>query len=653
METITIRIGGMSCAHCEDTLEKALSAAEGVAAAKVSYARGTAKVSYEPERITRERIEGVVREAGYTPLGDAAAAAGADGPAAGAARGSGVLRAAGFIGIILAAAMVLRHTGVSFFNAFPTAEAGMGLGMLFVIGLITSVHCLAMCGGINLSQTLRPAEGGGGRKRLRVFSWSLRKAHTPLAKSHSAVAAETSPLIPSLLYNLGRVVSYTATGALVGALGGVVSLSGRARGLVQLAAGVFMVIMGLTMLGLFPRLRALVPRLPRFLTRRLGAAGARSGSPLLVGLLNGLMPCGPLQAMQLYALSTGSAVRGALAMLLFALGTVPLMFGLGALGTFLSSRPAISRRVMMAGALIVAIMGTQMFSQGAALSGLSLAGLLPARLRSSPQAGNAAVRADGGQTVRSTLRPGAYPAITVLAGLPVRWIVDAPEGSINGCNNRMIVPEYGIEHRFRPGENVIEFLPERAGVFRYSCWMGMIRSSITVVEDEAALAAAAGAGAGAPDPLAPGSAGYDIPTEALALAEKGEYQGEPVQRLRVTLGDEGFSPAIAVVEEGLPVEWIIVNESLEDGSAELRVPAYRSRLPLQKQAENTLFFMPQGDFVFSTGDSIFFGYMKTVPDLSAFDAEAVRAEAAAVETLVYPEEFFASGDAGGCCGGGN
>jgi len=60
--------------------------------------------------------------------------------------------------------------------------------------------------------------------------------------------------------------------------------------------------------------------------------------PFTVGLLNGLMPCGPLQAMQIYALSTGNPLKGALSMLLFSLGTVPLMFGLGALGSLLSRR---------------------------------------------------------------------------------------------------------------------------------------------------------------------------------------------------------------------------------------------------------------------------------------------------------------------------
>jgi plastocyanin domain-containing protein len=89
---------------------------------------------------------------------------------------------------------------------------------------------------------------------------------------------------------------------------------------------------------------------------------------------------------------------------------------------------------------------------------------------------------NGVQIVRSTLLPNRYPAITVQQGIPVRWIINAPPGSINGCNNRFSIREYGIQHIFKPGENIIEFMPEKTGRFPYACWMNMIRSTITVVD---------------------------------------------------------------------------------------------------------------------------------------------------------------------------
>ena len=87
------------------------------------------------------------------------------------------------------------------------------------------------------------------------------------------------------------------------------------------------------------------------------------------------------------------------------------------------------------------------------------------------------------QIVNSTLSPGTYPDITVKKGIPVRWNIDAPEGSVNGCNYVMVIPAYSIEHSFDTRDNVIEFVPEEKGVVQYTCWMGVIRGTINVTDD--------------------------------------------------------------------------------------------------------------------------------------------------------------------------
>jgi hypothetical protein len=239
-----------------------------------------------------------------------------------------------------------------------------------------------------------------------------------------------------------------------------------------------MVVMGLNMLGIFPWLKRITPRLPRLFAGKLpeaGGAGAGNG-PLYVGLLNGLMPCGPLQAMQLYALSTGDPVKGAVSMLLFSLGTSPLMFGLSAAGAALSKK--FTARAMAVGAVLVVVLGMTMFTNGWSLSGFTV--VSPAGKTVAAAGAQSEVQGDI-QIVRTGLASGRYEAITVKVGVPVQWIVDAPAGSLNGCNNTIFIPEYNLEYQFHTGENVIEFVPERTGTFMYSCWMGMIRSSITVI----------------------------------------------------------------------------------------------------------------------------------------------------------------------------
>ena len=129
-----------------------------------------------------------------------------------------------------------------------------------------------------------------------------------------------------ILYNTGRVISYTVIGGIVGLIGSVIELSSVVSGIIVVAAAVIMLLLSLRMLGLTDF------HLPQILTAgkllKIPRVNGRK-SALVIGLLNGLMPCGPLQAMQLYALTTGSILLGALSMFLFAIGTIPLMFAFG------------------------------------------------------------------------------------------------------------------------------------------------------------------------------------------------------------------------------------------------------------------------------------------------------------------------------------
>lgn len=169
-----------------------------------------------------------------------------------------------------------------------------------------------------------------------------------------------SKLIPSFLYNMGRLFSYTIIGAVVGGLGAVINISPSTRGMGAILAGGFMLIMGLSMLDI-SFFRKIIPRMPKVFAGKLYAK-LNKAAPFTVGLLNGLMPCGPLQSMQLFALGTGDALVGALSMFFFALGTVPLMFGLGALSSLLSH--SFRGKMVKVGAVLVAVLGAFMLFMG-------------------------------------------------------------------------------------------------------------------------------------------------------------------------------------------------------------------------------------------------------------------------------------------------
>lgn len=429
---IIFHIEGMTCSGCETRIENALGKLEGVIEVEVSYTQGRAQVVYDNDKLDTQAMKACIEKQGYQVT----------------EKHDDRSKTVGIGLLVLALYLLIKHT--IGFNFIPEINESMSYGLLFLVGLITSLHCVAMCGGINLSVCMRYPKD-------------------------DPEASGLARLKPSLLYNGGRVLSYTLVGGLVGTLGSVISFSGMAKGIVAVIAGLFMVIMGLNMLDLFPVLKKLNPRLPKILGIKVRGRVNRN-SPLVIGFLNGLMPCGPLQAMQLYALGTGSFFGGAISMFLFSIGTVPLMFGVGALSGLASGK--MPHRIMKAGGVLVMALGLLMLNRGLILSGLGVdTGSVGGK-----EAGIARIK-DGVQWVTTDLEPGSYSPIVVEKGLPVKWIIRVEKGDLNGCNNPLTIPQLNRKEVLEEGDNLIEFTPEEEGDMIYTCWMGMISSRIRVVED--------------------------------------------------------------------------------------------------------------------------------------------------------------------------
>lgn len=600
-----VKIGGMTCVNCENKIENKLRKTKGIQEVYVSYNKGTAHIVFDCEQITEKEIFEMIEQLGYSVNQQNKV------KTAASSKYRIINQVLGTVILLLAISILMKQFGISrIFDAFPKAEENMGYGMLFLIGVLTSVHCIGMCGGIHLSQCLSYQRNRSNEKgKDNNFSkWEV--------------------LYPSFLYNAGRVLSYTVIGGIVGALGSVVSFSGAGKGIVQLVAGVFMVIMGLNMLNIFPWLRKFNPRMPKIFARKLNQRKQNRG-PFYIGILNGLMPCGPLQAMQLYALSTGSPIKGAFSMFLFSIGTVPLLFGFGALSSLLSQK--FTNKVMKVGAAFVVILGISMFQNGWSLSGFPM---LTTAVAKEQEGRNAQVE-DGVQVIHTTLSRYGYEPITVQVGVPVRWTITAENGSLTGCNSAIIIPEYEIQKSLEIGENVIEFTPTKAGTYSYSCWMGMLRSSITVLEEgqDPSDVTEESANSSQDDDLLQGNvvrepANYQIPTDKIEIAN---IEGD-VQSVEITLGKNRFQPAVIVLEKGLETEWTINIEKMIEGHDMLVVPDYNTIIPLEEGA-NTISLYPYNDFEFLTEDNKIFGYVKVVDDINNVDLDAIKKEV--VEYVTY------------------
>jgi uncharacterized protein len=442
VNALTLQVDHMTCSGCERIIQQSLLKQTGVNQAQADYSNGTVSVSFEPPA-TPKAIRLAIETAGYSVREQADEPMTADGwkiP-------EQVKAFAKWAGLALVIVLAYRLIQTADSMALlPEIREEMSYGILFVIGLLTSLHCVTMCGGIAMSQCI----GAGSADSL------------------------TGRLRPSLLYNSGRVVSYTIIGGSIGALGSVISMTLRSQGLIVIIAGIFMILMGLNLLGLFPFIRKILPRLPAGLGNRLASKRQGKG-PFVVGLINGFMPCGPLQTMQLYALGTGSFAVGALSMFFFSLGTVPLLFALGALSTLASQR--FNRRMLAASGVLVMLLGAVMITRGLSLTGNAVPTL------AAPTYSSVAVIEDGRQVVQIQLEPYFYEPIVVQKNIPVTFILQAEQENINGCNNAIVIPAFDVRNNIVAGDNYFEFTPTETGTIAYSCWMGMIRSSITVVDD--------------------------------------------------------------------------------------------------------------------------------------------------------------------------
>jgi hypothetical protein len=186
--------------------------------------------------------------------------------------------------------------------------------LIFFAGIMGSFHCIGMCGAFPLA--VASVEKRSGSHRV----WN------------------------HLIYNSGRILTYTSLGALFGSLGLALQevepiLSGQI--LISILGGSFMILIGLQILGVIKE--KTIPgstHLYRFLKRAMSSFIRDKGliSPFYLGVFNGFLPCPLVYAFLFKATASGSPDKGALTMVSMGLGTIPAMLVLGNLGEILSPR---------------------------------------------------------------------------------------------------------------------------------------------------------------------------------------------------------------------------------------------------------------------------------------------------------------------------
>jgi len=466
----SFKIKNMVCTSCEKIIEKSVGKLRGVHHIKASYAEGAVDVSYNDKEVSSDKIIHAIKEAGYKTTG------GAEKRRVESCdieeNGSSSKLTYVFLGLIGIVVMILGYIAVTntlgrMNISIPQLSPETSIVLIFIVGLLTGFHCIGMCGGFVLGYTAK-----GKKENPKALNLGLHGQ-----------------------YAIGKLISYSVIGGIFGLIGSIFVFSPILRAGIAIFAGAFLILYGLKMLNIFPILRKFSIPQGAFDKLRIGAGSTGNGKnkgPFVVGLLNGLfLACGPLQAMYVLAMATGSFFGGAALLLAFAIGTLIPMLGFGVLASFLSH--SFQNNIVRASAVIVLVMGLFMINSGLALTGNAVDatsvggifysggiaqnnnGLTTAGVKGTVDAPYQIIHMDVTNT-------GYTPSSFVLKkGVPVKWVINGKE--INGCNGGIRVPAYNLEFNIKQGEQTIEFTPDKEGVIQWSCWMGMIRGTFVVRDD--------------------------------------------------------------------------------------------------------------------------------------------------------------------------
>lgn len=296
----------------------------------------------------------------------------------------------------------------------------MDLYAVLVTGLFAGgLSCAAVQGGlltglITRQRAARPVSVSVARRGKG------RPQHTGKMRGEPALAWRQrlgDDLAPVGGFLVGKLVSHTLLGALLGAVGGAVQLSLGARNLLQLGAGVLVIVFGLAQLGV-PGFRKIVIEPPtswmRIVLKRSRAQSALA--PAFLGLATVLIPCGVTLSVEALALTAGSMWAGGATMAVFVLGTGPLFAVLGYAAR--KAATAWRGRFAVLTGLVVLGMGLFTFNGGLEMAESPVAASrIAADVFGEPPADTATVSIqDGQQTMVITARTGSYSQRTSKSG---------------------------------------------------------------------------------------------------------------------------------------------------------------------------------------------------------------------------------------------
>ncbi|QQG52946.1 MAG: sulfite exporter TauE/SafE family protein [Candidatus Falkowbacteria bacterium] len=464
MPKLVVPISGLHCKACEILTEDALREIKEVSKVNVNHKTGLAEIEYEGDEPKIAEIKTALEESGY---------------------GLGKIKTrienkngqnlncdltetrhqpkdfSFYITVIAAVAIIYlllnRTTSLPFGGLL---EQNFSWPLAIIVGLVAGVStCLALVGGLVLSLAANYAQNHPEATKKEKFR-------------------------PHIFFNLGRIGGFFFLGGILGVIGSAFKLSPLANSLITIIIGFVVLILGLKLLEIFPSLARFDFSLPKKFGKII-----KINDPFVLGVLTFFLPCGFTQAMQIYALGTGNFLQGGLIMALFALGTAPGFLGIGGLSA-LGGKKKSSAFFMVAGIIVVAF-GIFNLANGYRLFKISSGfdfNKIALKTEAETKNTNSNIEEEDGVRIirmKETNRGYSPNNFTILKGQPVKFIIDAQ--APYSCASALVIPYLKIQTQLKPGENILEFTPDKVGEIPFSCSMGMYTGQFLVVDDKSQL----------------------------------------------------------------------------------------------------------------------------------------------------------------------
>lgn len=562
----------MHCRSCEILVEDELSKIQGVEQVEVNQKKGEAIVCSNIN-IDQTKIEQAVVNAGYTLGYDEKKRWFSN-------------KISDYVEVfLLGIGLMLIYFIASDLGLFKlvasTSNNFSSLPVVFLVGITAGLStCMALVGGLILGASARFAEKHPTATALQKFK-------------------------PHLFFNLGRVISYFILGGIIGYLGSFFQLSLATLGILTITVGAVMLLLGLQLTELFPRLSGINFTLPKGIARFFGIHEQAKKeyshkNSFVMGALTFFLPCGFTQAMQLFAISSGSPVTGALTMGVFALGTTPGLLGVGGLTSIIKG--GFAKMFFKFAGIVVVVLAFFNILNGYNLTGLNINILSAFNKGVSAQSSDPNVVIENGvQIVKMTQSGSGYSpnSFTIKKDIPVKWIINSTDSFT--CAASIVSAKLGVRQGLRQGENIIEFTPTEVGPIRFSCSMGMYTGVFNVVDGSNTQPAPQAAANSAPAPASCGGSsggcgcGQKVQRQAALDSDKTPpvqaEQKDSVQSIKATYTvSEDIQPKKFTVKAGSPVRFEI--EAKENGSGcmgSIALPGLSQTIDVFTQGKTTVF----------------------------------------------------------------